>query len=147
MIRPATVLAFALAACVSAPVQSSGTAAIRGCWAEKRGDMTVSQRWFPKAGGWRGDEITYPKDGEPDAVRWKLLPGFEGDKMLWSMCMVELSMASSPPCWPAQFTTRAARDEEDRWVEVAASPDALKITYVTGPNRAVMYDGRRDGCD
>ena len=145
--RLVALFALVLAACASAPVSATGPAALRGCWAERRGDMTVTQRWFPKAGGWQGDEITYPKEGEPDAVRWKLLPGFEGDRTLWRMCMVELSMASSPPCWPAQFTTRAARDEEDRWVEIAATPETLTITYVTGADRAVTYDGRRDGCD
>ena len=143
--RMTALLALTLTPCVSAPVTVGGPSAMRGCWIETRGDLTTTQRWFPKADHWQGDELSYPKGGDPDAVRWKLTRG--GDGAPFSLCMVELSMMSSPPCWPAQFTTRTATSDEDRWVEIAATPETLKITYVTGPDRSVTFDGRRDGCD
>lgn len=146
MKRTASTIALLLAgACASVPMPTADVAAIRGCWIERRGDTAITQRWFPKGRAWQGDELTIPKAGEPDAVRWKLVPG--GDGAPYGLCMVELNMMSSPPCWPAQFTSRAAASDEDRWVEIAATPETLRITYVTGPDRAVTFDGRRDGCD
>lgn len=138
-------MALLLGACASAPTPGTPPAAIRGCWAEHRGQNTVTQRWFPRDGGWRGDEITYLPAGEPDAVRWKLQRG--GDAAPWSMCMVELSMASSPPCWRAFFGQGVVDGENAQWVEIDVRPETLKITYVTGDDRAVTFDGRRDGCD
>ena len=70
-----------------------------------------------------------------------------GDAAPWSMCMVELNMMTSPPCWRAFFGKGAPDGDNEQWVEIDAQPDALKITYVTGADRAVTYDGRRDGCD
>ena len=143
--RMTALLALTLTACASAPSPDVDPVAMRGCWIEKRGDLTITQRWFPKADYWQGDELSTPKGGEPDPVRWKLARG--GDGAPFSLCMVELSMMSSPPCWPAQFTSRAAASDEDHWVEIAATPETLKITYVTGHDRSVTFDGRRDGCD
>jgi len=140
------VLALLLAACASAPAPVVGPTALRGCWIERREASTVTQRWFPKSGGvWQGDEITYLPAGDPDAVRWKLVRGDDGAP--FSMCMVELSMMSSPPCWRAFFGPGAADGDDTQWVEIDVRPETLKITYVTGGDRAVTFDGRRDGCD
>lgn len=134
-----------LAGCASAPVPT-GPASLRGCWIERRGEQTITQRWFPaRSGAWRGDELTYFASGaEPDPVRWRLRPGPDGG---WQMCMEELSMASSPPCWRAVFGAGRAENEDDRWVEIEATAERLRVTYVTPPDRAVTYDGARDGCD
>jgi hypothetical protein len=141
----ALVLALLLAACASSP-PGPGPEALRGCWIERRGDQTITQRWVREIGGaWRGDELTYFAPGaDPDPARWRLKPDADG---VWAMCMVELAMASAPPCWPATFVGRQAENEDDRRVEIAASEETLRITYVTGDDRAVTYDGRRDGCD
>ena len=145
----ASVAALALVACASAQPVADDVAALRGCWIERRGDTTITQRWFPArsgpAGEWQGDELTYFQQGDPDAVRWKLKPG--GDAAPFSMCMVELNMMTSPPCWRAFFGSGIADGDNAQWVEIDAGPEALKITYVTGEDRAVTYDGRRDGCD
>lgn len=61
--------------------------------------------------------------------------------------MVELKMASSPPCWRAFFGAGAADGDNTQWVEIDARAEALRITYVTGADRAVTFDGARDGCD
>jgi len=146
---PLLVALAALAACATAPPAATDASALRGCWIERRGDTAITQRWFPArdgvAGAWQGDELTYFQKGDPDPVRWKLAPG--GDAAPWSMCMVELNMMTSPPCWRAFFGPGAPDGDNVQWVEIDAQPDALKITYVTGENRAVTYDGRRDGCD
>ena len=139
------VLALALFGCASSAPVGMDPSALRGCWIERRGDNAVTQRWFPKADGWQGDELTYLPAGEPDAVRWKLKRG--GDAAPWTMCMVELSMASSPPCWRAFFGPGVADGDNAQWVEIDAQPETLKITYVTGGDRAVTFDGKRDGCD
>lgn len=137
--------ALALSACASAPPAGADASALRGCWIERRGEHTITQRWFPEPGSWRGDELTYFQKGDPDPVRWKLKPG--GEAAPWSMCMVELNMMSSPPCWRAFFGPGKPDSDNQQWVEIEAGPEALKITYVTGEDRAVTYDGRRDGCD
>lgn len=136
--------ALVLAACATPAPAAGGPNALRGCWIERRGEQTVTQRWFPDRGGWRGDELTYFQAGEPDPVRWRLKHDPDGD---WRMCMEDLAVASSPPCWRAVFGPGSARDPDDRWVEIAASPERLTITYVTPPDRAVTYNGARDGCD
>ncbi len=142
--KRALALMLAVAACATTSAQ--GTGALRGCWIERRGEQTITQRWVPESGGvWRGDELTYFPQGDPDPVRWRLKPG--GDAAPWSMCMVELSMMSSPPCWRAFFGPGQADGENTQWVEIEAAPETLRITYVTGEDRAVTYDGRRNGCD
>ena len=139
----------ALGACASKPPAATEAAALRGCWIERRGDNTITQRWFPArgadAGAWQGDELTYFQAGDPDPVRWMLKPG--GEAAPWSMCMVELNMMTSPPCWRAFFGPGGPDGDNTQWVEIDAQPETLKITYVTGESRAVTYDGRRDGCD
>jgi hypothetical protein len=138
-----------LAACATTgPATDAST--LRGCWIERRGEQTITQRWFPERGGaepgvWRGDELTYFQKGDPDPGRWKLKPG--GDAAPWSMCMVELSMMSAPPCWRAFFGPGKADGENTQWVEIEAGAERLVIAYVTAGDRAVTYDGRRDGCD
>lgn len=140
-----TFAALFISACASTPVGHDASA-LRGCWIERRGEQTITQRWFPKAGGvWQGDEITYFKQGDPEPGRWRLQPG--GDNAPFSMCMVELNMMSAPPCWRAFFGPGKADGENRQWVEIDAGKESLKITYVTGEDRAVTYDGRRDGCD
>ncbi len=141
----AGLLALALAGCASTPPAGSGAEALRGCWVERRGENTITQRWFPKPDGFQGDELTYLPGGETDPVRWKLVRG--GDAAAWSMCMVELSMMSSPPCWRAFFGRGKADGDNTQWVEIDARPETLKITYVTSPDRSVTFDGARDGCD
>jgi hypothetical protein len=142
-------MALMLAACASGPISGSvaggDASALRGCWIERSGTTTTTQRWFPRDGGWRGDQISYVQQGDPDAVRWVLKPG--GDAAPWSMCMVELNMMSSPPCQRAFFGPGKADGDNTQWVEIEAAPETLKISYVTGPDRAVTFDGRRDGCD
>jgi len=145
----AVLTALALTACVSAPASVGDASTLRGCWIERRNDNTITQRWFPARGGpageWQGDELTYFQNGDPDAVRWELKP--RGDAAPFSMCMVELNMITSPPCWRAFFGPGKADGDNTQWVEIDAEPEALKITYVTAEDRAVTYDGRRDGCD
>jgi len=139
-----TLLALSAAACATAP-PAAGPEALCGCWIERRGEQTVTQRWFPRRGGWQGDELTYFQSGaEPEAVRWRLRPdGADG----WLMCMVELTMASGPPCWRAVFGPGVSEGEGDRWVEIETAPETLRIVYVSAGDRMVTYDGRRDGCD
>jgi hypothetical protein len=143
--KPWRLLSIALlAACASAPAPA-GPAALRGCWIERRGEQTITQRWFPERGGaWRGDELTYFASGaEPDAARWRLKPDGAGG---WLMCMVE-TKPTAPPCWRAVFGAGRAENEDDRWVEIDAGPERLRIAYVTPPDRAVTYESARDGCD
>lgn len=129
----------------AAPAADAGPGALRGCWMEQRGDQAVTQRWFPRPDGtWRGDELTYFKAGAPEPARWRLEPDGAGG---WRMCMEELSMMSSPPCWRAFFGSGREEDGDDRWVEIEAAPDTLRIVWITAGERAIMYDGRRDGCD
>lgn len=140
------VTALLATACASTPAATGDASALRGCWIERRGEQTVTQRWFPKAGGvWQGDEITYFKVGDPEPGRWKLTPG--GDNAPFSMCMVELNMMSAPPCWRAFFGPGKPDGENTQWVEIEAAPETLKITYVTAPDRSVTFNGARDGCD
>lgn len=145
----AALMALSLAACASTPPAKTGADALRGCWIERRGENTITQRWFPQRGGaagaWQGDEITYLPKGDPEPGRWKLLAG--GDSAPWSMCMVELNMMSAPPCWRAFFGPGAGDGDNQQWVEIDAAPETLKITYVTAGERSVTFDGRRDGCD
>jgi len=141
----ATLTALALTACASTPPATGEAQALRGCWIERSGTTTTTQRWFPRDGGWQGDQLTYVPQGEPDRVRWVLKQG--GDAAPWSMCMVELNMMSSPPCQRAFFGPGKADGDNTQWVEIEAGPETLKITYVTGEDHAVTYDGRRDGCD
>lgn len=146
MRRLTPLLAAAIAACATAAPVASGPEALRGCWIERREANTITQRWFPRAGGWQGDELTYFQAGDPDPVRWRLKPG-GATGAPWQMCMEELSMMSSPPCWRTYFGPGVADGDDDRWVEIEAAPETLRITYVTAGERAVTYDGRRDGCD
>lgn len=139
-----SLIATLLAAACAAPPEAEGPAALRGCWIERRGEQTVTQRWFPERGGWRGDELTYFPAGDPDPARWRLQPARGGG---WEMCMVELAMASAPPCWRAVFGAGVAQDADDRWVEIEADAERLRIAWVTPPDRAVTFDGARDGCD
>ncbi|KAF0174471.1 MAG: hypothetical protein IV086_18505 [Hyphomonadaceae bacterium] len=138
-------LAALLSACAAAAPVAPDASALRGCWIERRGDQTITQRWFPEDGGWRGDEITYFQKGDPEHGRWKLTPG--DDAAPWRMCMVELAMASAPPCWRAFFGPGKGDGDDQQWVEIEAEPETLKITYLTAGERAITYDGRRDGCD
>lgn len=164
MLKRATGFALAalMSACASAPAATGDASALRGCWIERRGEQTITQRWFPKAGGvWQGDEITYFKEGDPEPGRWKLAPG--GESAPFSMCMVELNMMSAPPCWRAFFGPGKPDGDNTRWVEIEATPETLKITYITAPgpldgpasaspafaapDRFVTFNGARDGCD
>lgn len=149
-------MALALAGCAAgAPAERAGPWDLRGCWIERRGDTTVTQRWFPqrdlspaqmtRRSAWRGDQLTYVTAGAPDAVRWRLRPERGGDG--WRLCLEEPSKASAPACWRAFFGPGAAEGEDTRWVELRTGPDLLRIVFVTDGERALTYDGRRDGCD
>lgn len=144
-LKPAPLFALLVSACATGPALDAGASALRGCWIERRGEQTITQRWFPEPGSWRGDELTYFPKGDPEPGRWQLKQG--GDAAPWSMCMVELNMMSAPPCWRAFFGPGKADGDNQQWVEIEAGPETLKITYVTGEDRAVTYNGRRDGCD
>ena len=52
------ILALALLGCASSAPVGMDPAALRGCWIERRGENTVTQRWFPRADGWRSEEHT-----------------------------------------------------------------------------------------
>lgn len=136
--------AMLLTGCATAP-DPAGPGALRGCWIERRGDQTITQRWFPKGDAWQGDELTYFPQGDPDPGRWRLEPAQAGAG--WSMCMVELGKITGPPCWRAFFGPGQADGDDDRWVEVDVTAETLKLTWITAGERAVMYDARRDGCD
>lgn len=138
-------LAAAMLAACATPVAPVGPDLLRGCWIERRGENTITQRWVPRGDDWHGDELTYFPAGDPDRVLWKLIRG--GDAAPWSMCMVEQNMMSSPPCWRAFFGAGAVDGENAQWVEIDARVETLRITYVTGEDRAVTFDGARDGCD
>jgi hypothetical protein len=138
--------AMLLAACAT-PAASSGPEALRGCWIERREGVTVTQRWFPKGDGWQGDELSYVAAGAPEPGRWRLRAGPDPAVAPWLMCMVELSMASGPPCWRAFFGPGRADGDDDRWVEIDATPERLRIRWLTAGEGWTSFDGQRDGCD
>lgn len=141
--RAAAALCALAAACASSPVADGDPAVLRGCWIERRGTETITQRWFPRDGAWQGDQLSYIPGADPDPARWRIAGGPDG----YIFCQVDLAMATSPPCRPAFFGAGRARGEETDWTEVHAGPESLRLTLVTSGTRTVLFDGKRDGCD
>ncbi|MGE0828352.1 MAG: hypothetical protein AB7O04_03255 [Hyphomonadaceae bacterium] len=139
MIRalPLLVLLGACATMASAPLQN-----LRGCWIERRGEETLTMRWFPAAEGWRGDLNSY-LGGDVSHQAFRLTPGEGG----WEICPLDDGLSHGPPCRPAYFGLGQPTEAGADWMEIEAGPDALRFSNVVSGARAAVFDGARDGCD
>lgn len=133
-----------LAACASVP--AAPPEALRGCWIERRGTETLTMRWFPTGEGameWRGDLLSHAQGQEPAPQSFRLTPtAGEREHFGWALC--PQGEPYGPPCQPLHF--RTSRGEGEAF-ELIAAPERLRLTYRSGTDRLVLFDGARDGCD
>lgn len=106
-------------------------------------------RWFPEPGrtNWHGDLMRYTPSYEPSHSGFRLEPVGEG---AWRICPLDDGMPEGhgPPCRDGYLGPGAETEENGgEWLELRATADALQFTHHVGAQRAVFFDGARDGCD
>lgn len=115
---------------------------LRGCWIERRGEETLTMRWFPdrvRAGVWRGDLLRYTPGQAPAAQTFLL----EQD----SMVLCPQDEPHGPPCKPVFFDGSGPADEDQDWFSVQADAQSLRFDYVIGLDSMLLFNGASDGCD
>jgi len=135
-----------LTGCATASAPISPEAA-RGCWIERRGDETLTMRWFPdrrQTGAWHGDLMRYTPNEEPLHQGFRLEPAGAG----WRMCPLDDGMPHGPPCRDG-FIGAGVETEENggEWLALVPTPTRLRLEHWVSGMETVFFDGARDGCD
>lgn len=135
--------ALLLAGCVSASHANHVPDALRGCWIERRGENTITMRWFPSGGlSWRGDVLRYAPGFEPAAQVFLIEPAAgENEQFGWALCPQE--EPTNPPCRPLSFGPAQGGDR----AEIHVTDESLRLLLADDPDRMVLFNGQRDGCD
>ncbi|MET0182714.1 MAG: hypothetical protein ABW199_07505 [Caulobacterales bacterium] len=151
--------AFVLAACFAAACASASFAPVpqelRGCWIERRGETTLSMRWFPENAGssWRGDMLTYRPGAEPlgETYSLGLSAGEDGGDAppAWAICgrAANADAASATDCRRVFFRDTNQVRRGGPWAELRATPERLVFTEESEAGIITRFDGQRDGCD
>ncbi|MEJ0058918.1 MAG: hypothetical protein WDM79_04715 [Terricaulis sp.] len=137
-------LALVLAACATSAASDVVPAALRGCWIERRGEDTVTMRWFPESGlAWRGDQLFYAPGQEPERQGYRIeATAGENEQFGWALC--PQAEPTNPPCRALFF--KDGGDVDYRF-EIRASAEHLRLTMFDEGQETVLFDGARDGCD
>ena len=139
-----------LAGCASA-APAVAPDALRGCWIERRGQDTITMRWFPKPDGasWHGDELFYRAGEEPAHQGFDVEPRRDGQEFGpgWAICPLDDGLPHGPPCRPLFFGRGQFAGEGAEWMELRFGSDRLALISVTSGQRSALFDGGRDGCD
>lgn len=146
------IVLFLVAACATDASVADVPASLRGCWIEHRGTDAVTMRWFPKgerALGWHGDQLFYHDGDDPAHQGYDVDPSDAGDESAsaWTICPLDDGLPHGPPCMPVWFGRGHVVGDVTEWMELEARGDRLTMTYVTGGERYVHFNGQRDGCD
>jgi hypothetical protein len=123
---------------------------LRGCWIERRGEDTITMRWFWRNDdGWRGELTAYRAGAEPahQAFRFVEMIDVPGPTVFkWDICPLEHEQPHGLICRRISFGDGEHPYGEHR-AEARVSDERLYIAWVDAGQRLILFDGVRDGCD